>query len=188
VVQGLTICQGWHSGKTLKPDVFKELKAFTHGPDFVARQIAKVGDVAASAWSAAKAYAAADPAHGTVSKALFCWFFDVYTQNGGLKGVGYGDVKAFLAAHGTAKADDIICDWLASLTEASASYRDCHDNAKLWRNNVPDAKLSLLVLSYLRAQLSRLEYRGNVMNRKGTIALGHGWVNREKHDLTALLA
>lgn len=188
VQQGLAICRSWQTGATLRKPVLAELKAFTRSHRFVDRQVSRASQVASGAFHAATTYAAADPAYQQVSKALFCWFFDVFTQNGGLKGLGYPEVKGFIAANGVETADDVICDWLATRANASAGYRDSRQNSALWRDKVPREKLSLLVLSYLRSQLSRLEYRGDVLNRKASIAIGRGWVHRELHDLRALLA
>ena len=188
VQQGLAICRGWQTGATLRKPVLAELKAFTRSPAFVERQVSRASQVASGAFSAAAKYAAADPAYDSVTKGLFCWFFDVFTQNGGLKGLGYREVKDFVAANGVERADDVICDWLATRTNASAGYRDSRENATMWRDKVPREKLSLLVLSYLRSQLARLEYRGDVLNRKASIAIGRGWVHRELHDLSPLLA
>jgi len=29
----------------------------------------------------------------------FCWFFDIYTQNGGMKGLWVNDMKQFIKTH-----------------------------------------------------------------------------------------
>ncbi len=184
---GLATCRGWQNGAALRPDVLAELKALAHGPDFVARQLARAGDVAQAAFVAAKAYCRLDPAYADVTKHLFCWFFDLFTQNGGLMGLSYVDVENFVAGHGKARADDVICDWLAARGSKEAGYRDSVANAALWRDKVPADNLSLFVLSFLRAQKARIDYRGDVLNRKATIAIGKGWVHRDQHDLTRLL-
>jgi len=185
--QGLEICRGWQSGATLHPTIRNELKAFARGDLFLPQQMAQAGKVAGDALAAAKAYTAQQGPGAVVSKAVFCWFFDVYTQNGGLKGLDHDDVRAFVGAHPKDKADDFICDWLAGRNSAFAGFKDSLRNAVIWRDKVPAAKLGLFVLSYLRSQKSRLEYRADVLNRKATIALGHGVVHGETHDLTALL-
>lgn len=187
IADGLRIVRGWQTGTRLGPEVRAELKSFCHSPDFIDQQIAAAETVAARAFAAAKAYAAHDPATGGVGKPLFCWFFDVHTQNGGLSGLGYADVKQFIDANGASRADDTICDWLSDRNQADAGYRDSHRNAALWRDNVDPSQLSLFVLSFLRSQKSRTQYRADVLNRKGTIALGTGWVHLELHDLTPLL-
>jgi len=187
VKQGLAICRGWQHGGLFVPDVHKELKAFTRSDAFVEQQIRRAQRVATEAYSAAQVYAAADPAYDAVTKALFAWFFDLFTQNGGLKGLGYGDVQQFIGPNGAALVDDVICNWLAARPKGSVGFRDSNANANLWRNSVAGGCLSLFVLSYLRSQLSRPEYRADVMNRKGTIAVQTGWVHSEKHALRELL-
>lgn len=187
VKRGLAICRGWQMGSRLKPDARAELKVFTLSEPFVGQQVARAGKVAGTAFAAAEAFANKDPSYGAPTKALFCWFFDVYTQNGGLKGLGYAEVSDFIGRSGGSGADDVICDWLAGCPETMAGYRDSHANAGLWRDSVPDDRLSLFVLSYLRAQLSRPAYKADVMNRKATIAVQRGWVHRENHDLSTLL-
>ena len=187
VPRGLAICRGWQNGAQLKADAFRELKAFTRSDAFIAQQVHRASGVAAEAWSAAGRYAAEDPAYGEVTKALFCWFFDLFTQNGGLKTLEYGDVSSFMKTNGAGGAVNVVCDWLASRPKGMAGYRDSNDNAALWRAGTPESSTSLLVLSYLRSQLSRAEYKADVMNRKGTVAVQQGWVHREKHDLRPLL-
>lgn len=105
----------------------------------------------------------------------FCWFFDLVTQNGGLRGVSIGDVRAFLARE--ADPMGVICAALAR-----SGNTDARRNAVLWQG----AELNeLLVLSHLRAEKARPEFASAVMNRKGTIALGRGWVNGSLRDLGA---
>lgn len=187
VPHGLAICRSWQNGSQLRPDALQELKAFTKSDLFVAQQVHKVSGVAAQAWSAAADYASEDPQYGEVSKPLFCWFFDVFTQNGGLKGIGYADVSAFIEKNAGNGAVRVICDWLSSRPKGMAGYRDSNANGIFWRSSVPQSATSLLVLSYLRSQLSRPEYRADVMNRKGTVAVQQGRVHGEMHDLRELL-
>ena len=186
VPHGLAIVRGWQNGTTLRPPVLAELKQFTGGTAFVAQQMAAARQVARSAYAAAVAYAAQDPAYGKVSKWLFCWFFDLYTQNGGLKGLTYADAVAFINGAGATDADDAACDWLMGRPPGEAGYRDAHENAKLWRGSVRPKALPLFVLSFLRSQKSNPAYRGDVLNRKGTITLGRGWVHRELRDIKHL--
>jgi hypothetical protein len=142
--------------------------------------------VAQSAIRSAALFATADSAHYELTKGLFCWFFDLHTHNGGLKGLDQEDVQKFVKLEGSATADDIVCDWLGSRPNAMTGARDGRNNLDLWRNAVPPDRLSLNVLSYLRAPVARYAPRAHVLNRKGAIALGVGWVHREKHDLRSL--
>mgnify|MGYP003341000634 CR=1 FL=1 len=105
-------------------------------------------------------------------------------QNGGLKGVRLADVRAFAGQWGEARAGEAVCDWLAARREDQFGYRDCRRNAELWRDRVGADPLDLFVLSYLRAMKSAGPSQGAVLNRKGTLAVGHGWVNGESHDFS----
>jgi hypothetical protein len=93
-------------------------------------------------------------------------------------------VTAYKTAAGPGKADDLVCDWLAGTTNKYAGKEDCHKNAKLWRNAVDGNALDLLVLGYLRSQKSILRWRGDVLNRKGTLAVKIGWVHKTKFDFS----
>lgn len=187
IAQCLAVVRGWQPRGALTPAAKAELRAFTGGPAFVAQQIGAAGKVAAIAYNAATTWAASAPQPKAATKREFAWFFDLVTQNGGLKGLDRGDVDAFVRGHGAARADDAVCDWLAAQPPSVAGFRDAHDNAAKWRNAVPEACLPLFVLSFLRSGLSRPAYRADTLNRKATIAIGSGFVHRERHALDALL-
>ena len=87
---------------------------------------------------------------------------------------------------GRDRTDDVICDWLAARGQDDAGFRDSRRNAALWRDKVPDERLALFVASYLRAMKARTQYRGDVLNRKATLAIGSGWVHGEQHTLDQL--
>jgi hypothetical protein len=187
VAEGLRIVRAWQPGGHLRLPVAAELKRLALCAPFVAQQVANAEKVAERAYAAAAEWAGAmdEP---KPDKRLFCWFFDVLTQNGGMKGIGHGDVAAFTQRLGADRTDDVICDWLAARSPDDAGFRDSRRNASLWRDSISDERLPLFVASYLRAMKSRPQYRGDVLNRKATIALGTGWVHGERHELDALLA
>lgn len=186
--QGLQIVRSWQTGSTLGAAVLKELKAFCHSGGFVAQQVAAADAKAQSAFAAATSYAAADPNYGDVTKRLFCWFFDVHTQNGGLGSITYADVDAFIKAKAVLNAVPTICNWLKNRTSDEAGSDDAHKNADQWLDSVPKAQLTLLVLSYLRAIEAKPEWKADTLNRKGTIAVGVGFVHGSKRDLNAALS
>jgi hypothetical protein len=180
IPSGLAIVRGWQDGTRLRPQPRAELMAFLATPEMrremrnKARKIADMAHAQAAVW---------DGTPGGPSGRTFCLFFDIITQGGGLKGLDRGDVADFIAQHGSDRADDTICDWLANRPIDSGHARDAQRNAVLWRDQASGARLELLVLAYLRAQLSLPQWRHVVMNRKGTIAMGTGWVNGEKYAL-----
>ena len=176
---------GWQTGQRLRPAVKAELKAFAHSDAFVSQQIASADRVAEQAWSSASLWNT-EAGEGQPTLQEFCWFFDLRTQNGGLKGISPVDVQEFIAAAGLDRGDDLVCDWLEARTEADRGFRDSTKNVQLWRNAMPDAHLMLFVARYLRSQKASLPWRADVLNRKGTIALGLGWVHGEKHELQVI--
>ena len=182
ISEGLAIVRNWQTGQRLLPAVRAELKAFAHSDAFVDQQIAAAHRTANHAWSTASTWKA-EAGQGDPSLKEFCWFFDLTTQNGGLKGVSPADVMQFIAAAGRDRADDLVCNWLEARTKADAGFRDSIKNAQIWRNAVPDANLMLFVASFLRSQKANLPWRADTLNRKGTIALGTGWVHGEMHNL-----
>lgn len=186
VGEGLAIVRGWQAGGHLRQPVAVELKRLALCPPFVTQQIAKANTVAESAYRAAAEWQSAMTG-GSPDKWLFCWFFDVLTQNGGMKGIAFADVEGFIQRLGYDRTDDVICDWLAARGQDDAGFRDSRRNAALWRDKVPDERLALFVASYLRAMKARTQYRGDVLNRKATLAIGSGWVHGEQHTLDQLL-
>ena len=184
IAAGLKVVRGWQQGIKLKPNAKAELRAFMGTPEMRAQQDIKIGEKAETAFKMASEWAANIPG-GVPSKRSFCWFFDIVTQNGNLKGLTFKDVANFLEQNKPDKSDDFVCDFLASRTGNSGHVRDAHKNAELWRNKADGAKLELLVLSYLRAQLSKADFRHVVLNRKGAIAMGIGHVNSGERDFSA---
>lgn len=182
---GLAIVRGWQNGDKLTPDAKEELRTFMGTPEMRAQQderIAKKAEVAfdmSSEWAAHRA-------GGTPSKRSFCWFFDIVTQNGGLKGLTFEEVVEFLEQNKPDKADDFICDFLKTRTGTSGHVQDADKNADLWRNNADGQQLELLVMSYLRSETADPKWRHVVLNRKGTIAMGRGWVNGSLRNFSAL--
>lgn len=176
IKNGLTIVNSWQTGATLKAKPKAELKAFMGTPEMRGEQDKLIDKVARKAMSETEKWVAAR-GNGAPSKRLFCWFFDIITQNGGLKGLTFKEVADFIKLNQPDKADDVICDFLAAKTGTGGHEKDARENAKLWRNNAPGEKLEILVMSYLRSNLALAKWRHVVLNRKGTIAIGSGRVN-----------
>lgn len=185
VAEGLAIIRAWQPHDTLPPDCFAELKAFVRSPPFQTRQLTVARNVGNTAWNTATDWAS-KRGIGEVSKRDFCWFYDVYTQNGGLKSITVKNVNDFIANQGPESAEHLICAWLAARQDDNRGAIDSRKNASLWRDAVDRNTVFLFVASYLRTQLANRLWQSDVMNRKGTIALGTGWVHGEKHDLTPI--
>lgn len=183
IAQGLSTVRSWQSNGAVRPPVVKELKSLLRSAPCVSCQIQAARHVADAAHGSGAGWLGRDP-----SLREFCWFFDLFTQNGGLKGVSRQDVRAFIDGAGTDRSDDLICDWLEGQPSTIAGFKDARRNGQFWRNQVPPAHMDLFVAGYLRSQKSKPEWRADTLNRKGTIALGVGWVHLEKHDLNPVWA
>lgn len=180
ISRGLSIVRGWQNGTTLKPKAKAELRALMDTAKMRAQQDAKIGRVAQTAMDQAKAW----NKNVEPSKRLFCWFFDLVTQNGGLDGLSRKEVTDFIAATGPQRTDDLICDFLKSQRGNSGHVRDARKNADAWRNKADGDKLEILAMSYLRSKTASSTWRHVVLNRKGTIAMGDGWVNSGAWDFS----
>lgn len=176
IAEGLAIVRSWQTGTTLRPRAKAELVALMGTPAMVAEQKRRIGVLADRALNAAESWAQARHG-GAASKRLFCWFFDLLTQNGGLNGLTPATLADFIANHTPNRADDFICDFLGSRTGTSGHVKDAHKNAALWRDQAHGETLDLLCLSFLRSESSLPKWRHVVLNRKGSIAMGEGWVN-----------
>ncbi len=181
IAKGLSIVRRWQNGTRLKPAALTELRGFMGSPAMRAQQDQRIGKVADVAFNLASGWAK-NRLNGTPTKRSFCWFFDIATQNGSLKGLTFTDVARFLDQNKPDRADDVVCDFLGSRTGASGHINDAKKNAQLWRNKADGDKLELLVMSYLRSNTADPKWQHVVLNRKGTIAMGVGWVNSGKND------
>lgn len=176
VTRGLQIVRAWQSGPTLKAGPKAELKALMGSPAMRAQQQARIDAKAETALAMARNWSMARD--GTEpTKRLFLWFFDIVTQNGGLKGMTPGQVAEFIRLNQPDRVDDIICNFLASRKGASGHVKDAARNAALWRDQANGEKLEILCMSYLRSGSANPRWRHVVLNRKGTITMGKGWVN-----------
>ena len=180
----LTAVRSWQSGSKLKAAAAAELRALMGSPEMRAEQDRMIGKVAERALRLANQWAQGDGRPGA-SKREFVWFFDLVTQNGSLAGVDRQQVENFIALNRPDRADDAVCGFLAGISGSSGHVGDAHKNAALWRNRGDDRQVDLLVLSFLRSALSNPKFRHVVLNRKGTIAEGEGFVNGKRHDLSA---
>lgn len=189
VSAGLAIVNGWQTrtGNSwkLKAAAKAELKALMGSAPMRAEQDKTIDKVAQIAFREAGKWAASG-GRTAPKKREFCWFFDLVTQNGGLEGLTLPEVRTFIANAG-AGADDFICDFLAAKTGPSGHVQDAHKNAVLWRNTGEPVLIELLVASYLRSKTANPQWRHVVINRKGTVAIGKGWVNSSLFDFNSLL-
>ncbi|MDG2529084.1 peptidoglycan-binding domain-containing protein [Caulobacter endophyticus] len=187
VQTGLGIVRGWQNATKLTPVARTELRALMGTPQMRAEQNSRIAALGERARKAADAWAAS-AGRGRATKHEFLWFFDLATQNGSLEGIDFADVQDFIRHNQTSGAANVICNYLAGLTGPSGHIKDAKKNAQLWRTPATPLALELLVLSYLRSGSALPQWRHVVLNRKGCIAAGRGWVNSSEYDLTSHIA
>jgi hypothetical protein len=185
VAEGLAVVRSWQPNKKLKQDIRKQLEALFGSDEMIKQQMAACEENGESAMKLASRWAN-DLRGGEPTLKEFCLFFDLVTQNGGMKHVWLDDVRTFIANTGRSKVDDAVSNWLETRPPTTAHFSDGKKNAALWRNNVADADVELFALAYLRCLKSGEAWRVVALNRKGTIALTRGWVNGSKVDLPQL--
>lgn len=181
IPEALALVRSWQRSKRLDPAVKQELRALMGSSAMKDQQRAAVAVLAGRAAQLADDWAKTSRA-GARTLHEFCWFFDLLTQNGGLKGLTYQNVDDFIAGHGAGKVLEVICDWLFGAPTSSPGWRDARHNADSWGSLSDQASVNLCVLSYLRAQKSIANWRYDVMNRKGSIAAKFGQVHGKAFD------
>ncbi|HEX9963276.1 MAG TPA: hypothetical protein VGB00_20255 [Pyrinomonadaceae bacterium] len=155
----------------------------------IQQQVNSVKQVGQTAFNEAKRWARDSRSAEQPTLREFCWFFDIITQNGGMKGLWVNDVRAFINRHSAQRVDDVICSEILKFPvyrTLQGHREDAENNVALWRNNVPPDYLDLFVLSYLRTLKSTRKYWIVVMNRKGTIAFTRGYVNGSRENFPRL--
>lgn len=179
---GLKIVRSWQSGISLKAKPKAELAALMGTAAMRAEQTAAITIVADRAFAGTTKWATSSG--NAPSKRQFCWFYDMATQNGSLEGLTPKAVADFISQNTPDKADDLICDFLKNMKGSSGHVKDSHQNAKLWRNKANADELEVLCMTYLRSKTANPKWQHVVVNRKGSIAMGEGWVNGSLRDFS----
>jgi hypothetical protein len=186
VSKGLAIVRAWQPNGGLKPVVLKELRALFGSDEMVLQQINFSKSVGQKAFNLATSWASDLRDADQPSLKEFCWFFDLVTQSGDMKGIWLDDVKNFINENDRDKSSAVICDWMSNRPSTVQHRGDGKKNATLWRNSVENEDLELFILTYLRSLKSKVIYQLVTMNRRGTITNTRGWVNGELNDLVKL--
>lgn len=182
VKTGLEIVRGWQNGTKLRPKAKAELTNLMGSKEMRDQQDNRISVASENAANQARTWC--DESGSETNIRFFCWFFDLITQNGGLKSVSPGDVEDFKSINKPDLADDAVCNYLQGLEGKSGHIKDANKNAALWRNKAKGDQLDLLCMSYLRSGEANPTWRHVVLNRKASIAMGGGWVNSEFWDFS----
>lgn len=103
-----------------------------------------------------------------------CFFFDNAIQSGSI-----GHVPSELKGNELAAA----IEFLRNAKEDQSGFDDARKNALIWSQMSPTGEQSrLFAAAYLRAKRSSYRWQYSVLNRRGTIVFGCGWVNRSLRD------
>jgi hypothetical protein len=182
--QGTALISRWSvngsSANVLQP-YLSELRSFWKSPPMISIQFK-------AALENEGKFAAENTAAWGLSDSLnaFCFFFDVATQGGSLKGLGPEDVQAFYQEHGgAASACQVACAASESAEAFHSNAADAHRNGKLWGTLLDasdEVSRHLFTLGWLRSQLARARFIFTSMNRRGTLAFHQGFVNGSAWD------
>lgn len=183
IAKGLKIVRGWQNGTSLKAKPKAELRSFMGTPEMRTQQDKRIDEVMEGALRLATNWAKSEGG-GDPTKRLFCWFFDIATQNGSMEGLKRKRVLDFIGVNKPDKTDDLICDFLSQQKGTSGHVKDAKKNAGAWRNKASDEQLELLTMTYLRSETANPKWRHVVINRKGTISMGLGRVNSTDHNFS----
>lgn len=148
------------SGKDVKPSWKTAWEKFATMPEVIQIQLRACQDVSDRAQKICEVY-------GLTSLRAYCWAFDIVTQNGSMKDVPLMKPdRAALAAE------------LESMRPSAAGGTDFKKNRAIWQSlKVGDEQVSLLRTTLKRASLGNSKYVSDVVNRKGSIAMGHGHIH-----------
>ena len=177
VAQSFQQVSSWSDHGQVMPVYKKELQLFWSSPQMVEVQVDHAMRIANEAIKGLDAYCGGD--EWPLQEFLF--FFDIEVQNGSLAGINLDDVVKFIdGSGGYHEAASKVLQWVLARCPLV--------NYNTWKEEIEQGgaghdKIELFVLAHLRSLKAREQYQDEVMNRKATIALLRGYVNREMYDL-----
>jgi hypothetical protein len=165
-------------GVLLSPKLIAELEAFWGSDQMTEIQVDEASQMALTASGDASQWAQAERGE-EYNLHEFIFFFDLVVQNGSLEGLTYQSVLNFQKAQGTRAIKTVlnVC--------GKNSNSDLQENAIVWNKLfklATDNQQKLFLLAYLRAEKSIPRWFASVMNRRGSLALLQGYVNKSFRD------
>lgn len=158
--------------------------------------MAEVKEIQMDAASSIASRAFQDAIHsGLRSKRAFCWFFDVYVQNGSLKGIQKPQMPI----------TEKITRWFQSITGEQGIQADVPMpfpvfaeyeknvlaeggvNKELWLKETKDEE-AIILFNWIILRANNNQWRQDVISRKGTIAHMIGNVHGKRYELRDILA
>ena len=163
----------WSSGANVKEPYKSELQAFWRSQEMIELQIEfaakEQGKFALKKANETKDFLGLDKP----SLMHFCFWFDWCVLNGA------GKIPDFKASLDESYEDSIT--W----SPFGYGYKDIKKNNEIWlRISERADQRFLMKMAKLRAKTSRPQFRPVVMNRRGTVVFGEGFVNGKLRKLT----
>lgn len=168
--EGAAIVSKWSSGSKVKEPYKSELSAFWASPEMVELQD-ETYEKMMGVFALKKCLETQE--YFELPKPLFqhyAYWWDQAVLNGTGKTVEFKEADKF----GVKTVLD-FCETVDGYNTDSM-----RKNAKLWKEQIDKASMEerhLFKMAYLRALKSRTEFQGTTMMRRGTLALGRGYVN-----------
>jgi hypothetical protein len=170
-IRGASIVASWSLGTSRVQEPYKsELATFWSSPEMVKLQDETYANMMGVF---AKKKCLETQEYFSLSKpefAHYAYWWDQAVLN------GQGKTVSFEAAISVDISE--IMEWMASL--GGYNQGSNKKNYQLWLKEIKNAnkvKIDLFKMAYLRALRSRSEFQGTTMMRRGTLALGIGYVN-----------
>lgn len=168
--EGIRLVSRWSRGYNVNEPYKSELRTFWKSPEMIAIQVEV-------AWREMGAFAKEKTiefqkylGHEKPLFQVFAFYFDQAVQNGTGKTIPLQVADRFNI--------DESMNWIR--TAKGAGDDDLRENYFLWKRFIPSSprhELLLLKLAHLRARISNDKWDTDVMNRRGTLAIGQGRVH-----------
>lgn len=177
----LRIVTGWGSGANVREPYLTELRNFWSSPEMQEIQVEfaqkQMGTYAAQMTdNFCKNFGI------PWQEKVFCWYFDVAVNNGGMKGVQTAAGNGFAFSSLEAWANNLYVPVAYEKTK-----KDLIANLDIWRakwDSMAIWEKSLVGLAVARSSLCVQDFKADVMNRKGSLAFGAGIVHGDHYEFS----
>lgn len=179
------------NGQLLKPEWAAAWKNFLTSNVIKDIQLTAAGSIAAKAYQDAVS-------HNMRSLRAFCWFFDVYVQNGSLKGVNKPELSVaqkmnvlFKSMTGQIVEPAPVVMPFPVRDEYERNVIDNNiswDNRTLWlENSLAGDEEGIILFNWIIKRVVKNAWEADVISRKGTIAHKIGYVHGKLWDLRGII-
>lgn len=165
----ISAVSSWSKNEIVKEPYLSELKSFWRSPEMIEIQVQFAGQDQGQ-FALKMAQKTSEHLKIPISFMSFAFWFDWCVLNGPYKIPSFNDIKLLSIEN--------VLNW----SPFGYGYPDLKKNNQIWLKLLKENKISheqefLMKLAFLRAQTSRPQFRPIVMNRRGAVCLGTGFVN-----------